>query len=181
MLDRLTPRLSFGLIAAACAGLMGYALYAEHVLGLYPCPLCMFQRAAVVAIGVVALIAALHGPGKLGVRIYGVLTALCAAIGAAIAGRHVWLTTLPADQVPACAPPLEVMMQSWPFAKTLMTVFLTSGDCAKIDWTFLGLSMPAWTLIWFIGLGLFVLWRVFSWSPRNLDPVPMWPDRAGTR
>lgn len=181
MLDRLTPRLSFGLIAVACVGLMGYAFYAEHVLGLYPCPLCMFQRAAVVAIGVAALIAAIHAPGTLGTRLYGLLTALFAAIGAAIAGRHVWLTTLPADQVPACAPPLEVMMQSWPFAKTLMTVFLTSGDCAKIDWTFLGLSMPAWTLIWFIGLGLFVLWRVFSWPPKDTTPAPVWPEHASTR
>lgn len=181
MLDRLTPRLSFGLIAAACVGLMGYALYAEHVLGLYPCPLCMFQRGAVVLIGVAALIAAIHAPGRLGTRLYGLLTAAFAALGAVIAGRHVWLTTLPADQVPACAPPLEVMMQNWPMLKTLSTVFLTSGDCAKIDWTFLGLSMPAWTLIWFIGLGVFVLWRVFSWRPRDRYPAPVWPTRASTR
>lgn len=181
MLNSLTPRRFFLLLFLACAGLMGYAFYAEYVLHLYPCPLCMFQRAAVVAVGVMALVAALHGPGKIGSRLYGFVISVFALIGAGVAGRHVWLTTLPPDQVPACAPPLEVMLENFPLAETLKKVFLTSGECAKIDWQFLGLSMPAWTLIWFIGIALSVLWRTFTWPPRDRSTLNVWPDRAGIR
>ena len=88
----------------ACAGLMAYALYAQHVLGLEPCPLCIFQRVAVIGLGLVFALAALHGPGRTGRRVYGVLLALAAAAGAGVAGRHLWLQTLPPDRVPACGP-----------------------------------------------------------------------------
>lgn len=136
----------------ACAALMAYALYAQHVLGLEPCPLCIFQRVAVIATGVVLLVAALHGPLAGGRWVYSVLAATAAGIGAGVAGRHVWLQSLPADQVPACGPGLDYMMEAFPLGQTLRMVFSGSGECAEVDWTFLGLSMPAWTLICFIGL-----------------------------
>lgn len=136
----------------ACAGLMAYALYAQHVLGLEPCPLCIFQRVAVIGTGVAFLVAALHGPLAGGRWVYALLAAGASGVGAGIAGRHVWLQSLPADQVPACGPGLDYMMEAFPLSQTLRMVFSGSGECAEVDWTFLGLSMPAWTLICFVGL-----------------------------
>ena len=136
-----------------CAGLMGYALYAEHVLGLEPCPLCVFQRIAIIALGVVFLLAAIHNPAGGGRFVYVVLAALAGAGGIAVAGRHVWLQNLPEDKVPACGPDLGYMLDAFPFADVLQMVFTGSGECAEISWSFLGLSMPAWVLIWAIALG----------------------------
>lgn len=144
--------------AAACAGLLGYALYTQYVGGLVPCPLCTFQRGAFVALGLVFLVAGLHAPRARGARMgYGLLAFLSAAVGAAIAGRHVWLQSLPPDQVPACGPDLSYMMDAFPMADVLRRVFTGSGQCAEVDWTFLGLAMPAWSLIWFVALALWAL------------------------
>ncbi len=137
----------------ACVGLIAYALYAQHGLGLEPCPLCIFQRVAVMATGVVFLVAALHAPATTtGRRVYGGLAVAAATAGAAVAGRHVWLQSLPPEQVPACGPGLNYMMDTFPLMQALRMVFSGSGECAEVDWTLLGLSMPAWTLIAFIGL-----------------------------
>ena len=138
-----------------CVGLMGYALFAEHVLGLAPCPLCVFQRVAIIALGIIFLSAALHNPSGKGRFVYAGLAGLAGAGGIAVAGRHVWLQNLPEDQVPACGPGLGYMMDSFPFAEVLKLVFTGSGECADISWQFLGLSMPAWVLIWAVALTLF--------------------------
>jgi disulfide bond formation protein DsbB len=143
-------RKSMLLGALGCAGLMGYALYAQHVLGLDPCPLCVFQRVAVIACGVVFLLGALHNPGRIGAAIYSIVIVLFAGAGAVVAARHVWLQSLPPDQVPACGPGLTYMIETLPFADMLATVFRGSGECAKIDWSFLSLSMPGWTLVCFV-------------------------------
>lgn len=147
----------------ACAALMAYALFAEHALGLEPCPLCVFQRVAVIALGLVFLLAALHHPaGRVGARVYAVLLTVAAGAGIAVAGQHVRLQNLPADQVPACGPGLDFMLDVFPLHEAVRMVFTGSGECAEIDWAFLGLSMPAWVLIACVGLGLFGLlvnWR----------------------
>jgi disulfide bond formation protein DsbB len=143
----------------ACVGLMGYALYAQHVLALEPCPLCILQRIAVIATGIVFLAAFLHGPRRVGRWIYGGLAFLTAIIGAGVASRHVWLQSLPADQVPACGPGYDYMMETFPFMKAMEMIFRGSGECAEVDWTFLGLSMPVWTLMCFLGLAL---WGILS-------------------
>jgi disulfide bond formation protein DsbB len=140
--------------AALCAGMMGFALYAQHVLGLEPCPLCVLQRIAVTATGVLFLLAALHDPGRVGARVYGVLIAAVAWAGAAVAGRHVWLQSLPPDEVPECGPGLDYMLDVFPLLETLDMIFSGSGECAKVSWSMLGLSMPAWVLIACICLGL---------------------------
>lgn len=142
----------------ACAALLGFALYSQYFGGLLPCPLCSFQRGAFVALGLVFLAGALHGPrGRRSRGVYGVLAMVFAALGAAIAGRHVWLQSLPADQVPACGPDLSYMMEAFPLADVLRRVFTGSGECAAVDWTFLGLAMPAWSLLWFVLLGIWAL------------------------
>lgn len=147
--------------AVVCAALLGYALYAQYRMFLDPCPLCIFQRVVFIVMGIVFLLGALHGPKGWGRKVYGVLAFFVAAIGMGIAGRHVWLQNLPADQVPACGPGLDYMLEAFPVGKTLSMVFTGSGECANVDWSFLGLSMPAWVLVWYVLLGVGALWAGF--------------------
>jgi len=161
-LDRLPSRRVVNFAGfAVCCGLMGFALFAQHVLLLDPCPLCVFQRVAVISIGIIFLVAALHNPHGAGRFVYGVLLALAAGGGAAVAGRHAWLQQLPPDQVPSCGPGLDYMLDTLPFTEVLSNVFRGSGECAEIVWQFLGLSMPGWVLVWMIALGGAGLWNNF--------------------
>ena len=141
--------------ALSCAGLMATALYMQHVMRLEPCPLCVFQRIFVIILGVVMLLAAIHNSNGLGRRIYGGLMVLVGALGVVVAGRHVWLQNLPEDQVPECGPGLEYMLQAFPLVETLSMVFRGSGECAEVQWTFLSLSIPGWTLLIFIAFTVF--------------------------
>jgi disulfide bond formation protein DsbB len=150
-----------------CGSLIAYALYVQFGMLMLPCPLCILQRIAFAALGLVFLVGGLHSPkGAVGRRLYGVLALVPAAVGAGIAGRHVWLQSLPADEVPVCTNMgLEYMLEAMGPLKAISNVLAGSGECAKIDWTFLGVSMPAWTLLWFIGLGLGALWA--GWRSRR--------------
>lgn len=139
---------------AICLGLLGYGYYLQYVQGLEPCPLCMVQRVVFMALAVVFLIAALHNPLGWGSRIYGALILLLGAAGAAVAGRQVWLQGLPPEQVPECGPPLDYMLDVLPLAEVINTVLSGSGECAEVDWTFLGLSIAGWALPMFVLLGL---------------------------
>lgn len=155
-----SPRLTnVGLFLSAVVAML-VALYLQHYQHLDPCPLCMFQRAAVVGMGAFALLAAVHGPGLVGRRIYGVLTLLPALLGVGIAGRHVWLQHLPPEDVPACGPGLEYWMQNFPFGEVVQKVMHGSGECAKVDWTLLGFSLPEWTLAMFIGMAGVAVWQI---------------------
>lgn len=157
-LDR---KLLNGLGALACGGLLGYALYAQHVLGLEPCPLCVFQRVAVLALGFVFLAAYAHNPGKTGSRVYGGLAIVAAGAGIGVAWRQLWLQNLPADQVPECGPGLNFIMDVFPLWEAIGMVLKGSGDCAKVDWTFLGLSMAGWVVVSLAGLALVAAWNNF--------------------
>ena len=141
-----------------CVVMMGTALfYFQRFLGLEPCPLCILQRVVVISLGMVLLAAAIHGPIGWGNRVYGALITLIAGSGAAIAARHVWLQSLPADQVPECGPSLDYILEVFPLSQALQLVLRGSGECAKVEWQFLGLSIPGWTLIAFSGFVLFGL------------------------
>lgn len=142
-----------------CAALMGYALYAQHYLMLEPCPLCILQRIAVVGMGLVFLLAALHNPGGVGRFVYALLLVLPMSLGAIVAGRHAWLQMLPEDQVPECGPGLDYMWKNFPLADVINMVFRGSGECADVDWQLLGLSMPAWVFIAVIALGSIGIWN----------------------
>ena len=156
-------RIQFALGAFACIALMGYALYAQYVLHLEPCPLCIFQRIAICALGWVFLLGALIGPKSAGgQRTWSVLALLMALAGIAVAARHLWLQSLPPDQVPACGPGLGYMWDAMPFGKLLAKVFTGSGECAAIPWRFLGLAMPGWVLICFVVLGGWALFAGFK-------------------
>ncbi len=159
MLQALSPRLVFFGIAAVATLSMLFAYYLEHQLELTPCPLCMSQRVFVVLAGLIALLAALHNPAGWGRRVYGGLCAIAAITGGAIAARHVWLQHLPEDQVPACGPPLEYMLETLPFSDTISLVLMGDGNCAETVWTLLGFSIPEQTLALFAALLAVSVWQ----------------------
>jgi len=132
------------------AVMLAYAYYLQFVEGLAPCPLCIFQRLAYLAIAVVALVGVIHAPKNYFLRIYSGLIVIFAAVGAVIAGRQVWLQHLPADKVPECGPGLDYMLDVFPLSDTLRMVFTGSGECAKVDWTFLSFSVAEWSLLCFL-------------------------------
>jgi len=146
------PRQLNMLILLACFFAMGMVYYLDGVLGLEPCPLCMSQRVFLLASGLFTLAAVLQNPAPTGLKIYAALAALAAAVGAAIAARHVWLQYLPEDQVPACGPNLEYMLETLPFSDTLRLVLMGDGNCAEVVWTLLGLSIPEQALLFFSAL-----------------------------
>jgi disulfide bond formation protein DsbB len=139
--------------AFACLALLGYAWYAQDVLRLEPCPLCIFQRVGIAFIGVWFLAAALHSPRGWGARLYGVLTVLGALATMAVAARHVWIQHLPPGAVPSCGATLDYMLDVSPLTDVIRKVLTGSGECAKVTWTFLSLSMPTWVLLAAAGLG----------------------------
>jgi disulfide bond formation protein DsbB len=149
----------------ACAALLGYALYVQYGIGLEPCPLCILQRVAVIAAGGLFLLAALHNPGERGARAYGVLIDLAALAGILVAARHMWIIAQPPGSVAECGASLDYMMDVLPLHEVLAKVLTGSGECAKIDWQFLGLNMPTWVLIALAGVGTWGL--VVNWFGRR--------------
>lgn len=137
-----------------CVALLAYALYAQFHLGLDPCPLCIFQRIGIALIGLIFLIAALHGPRRSGARVYAALLALAGAATIAVSGRQIYLQHLPPDAIPSCGAPLSVMMKFLPLTAVIRKVLTGSGECGIINWTFAGLSMPEWVLLWALALAL---------------------------
>ncbi|HUS25467.1 MAG TPA: disulfide bond formation protein B [Candidatus Binatia bacterium] len=169
-------RLSFRWLAlagfAACAGAMAFALYLEHFRGFEPCPMCIFQRVAMIAAGVVFLVAGVHAPAGRGRMAYTLLAALAAGAGAAIAARHVWLQHLPPDQVPSCGPTLDYLLEMMPLSQVVAYVLKGEGSCAKIDAAWLGLALPTWTLVAFIGLTLYALALTLLARVAGSEPRP---------
>ena len=133
-----------------CVALMGFALYLQYGMDLEPCPLCVAQRACVIGMGIVFLVAAFHNPGRFGATAYAVIQLAIGGTGAALAARQVWLQSLPKDQVTACGMSLDYMLDTLPFTEVLKKVFLGTGECAEKAWEFLHLSVAGWTLVFFI-------------------------------
>jgi disulfide bond formation protein DsbB len=146
-----------------CFALLGYAYYAQFYLGLEPCPLCIFERVAIFALGVALLLASIPAGRQLLLRRLAALLILVVGLtGVGIATRHVYIQSLPPGQVPVCGATLDYMFDVFPLLDVLRKVLTGSGECAKIDWRFLGLAMPAWVLIWALlltVLGVAIHWR----------------------
>jgi disulfide bond formation protein DsbB len=157
MLSAISRRSGNALGFLVCAALMGYALYAQYVLGLAPCPLCIFQRVATISTGLLFLIAALHNPGATGARVYGALIGLAALCGMLVSARHVWIQAQPPGTVAACGADLDYLLEIMPVTQVVSKVLTGSGECGKIDWTLLGLSMPWWVAISLAVLGAWAL------------------------
>ncbi|MCB1688027.1 MAG: disulfide bond formation protein B [Halioglobus sp.] len=168
MLQSLSPRLVFaGLVILAVVSMLFARVYLQGFLGLDACPLCMTQRVFVVAWGVIALIAVIHNSQGLASRLYAALCCVAAWAGAAVAARHVWLQHLPEDQVPACGPSLDYMIENLPFEDTLSIVLAGDGNCAEVTWRFLGFSIPEQTLAVFCVAILVSLWQSARDYPAN--------------
>ena len=164
--------------ALVCALLLGFGYYLQYARGLEPCPLCLVQRGFFYAVLAVFLIGALHGPGRVGASIYSFLALLFALGGAATASRQVWLQHLPADKVPQCGPDLFFMLENFPLSQTLKRLVSGTGECAAVDWTFLGLSIAEWSLIWFVvlsALAIFLAVRELRSSAPATGPKAVFP------
>lgn len=155
MTTKLTPRLGYLLGFLVCAGLLAFALYLQYYEYQDPCPLCILQRVAFISLMAVFLVAALHGPGRVGAMIYGGLLVVFAAAGSVVAARHVWLQHLPKDRVPECGPGLEYMLNRFPLTQALEKIFRGSGECAESGWRMMGLSIAEWSLVWLLILGAY--------------------------
>ena len=153
-------QVSFGLFLASVAG-MSFALYLQHGVGLEPCPLCVFQRVGLMGMGLFALIAAIHNPTQLWLRrVYAGLAGLSILWSTGVAARHVWLQHLPPEDVPACGPGLDYWLDVFPMKEVIQKVLHGSGECAVIDWTFLGLSLPTLSAAFFSVLLVGCVWQV---------------------
>ena len=163
-MNRLTQgRAPFVLILLVCLGLLAYAYYAQFVLDLAPCPLCMLQRFGFMIMAVASLAAAIHNPGRLGRWLYAVPFFGGAIWGMITAGQHVRLQNQPPDPMVSCGADWQTMIDfDYSTNEILREAFTASGDCAEVDWTFVGLSMPAWALIWYVALAAFMLWALFT-------------------
>jgi disulfide bond formation protein DsbB len=154
----MTARTANFLGALACGALLAYAYYAQYGMHIEPCPLCIFQRIGIFAIGVVFAVAAAHDPAAWGRRVYAALFVVASLATIGISIRHLYIQSLPPGTVAACGATLDFMLKVFPLRDVLVKVLTGSGECAKIEWRFLGLAMPAWVLIAAVAQGTYGLW-----------------------
>jgi len=154
----LTARSAYAAIAVVSFGLISVGLVLQHGMGLQPCPLCILQRFAYLAVGIFAATAALFAP-RPAARAAGVLMLLAALTGGGIAAWQVWLQMNPESM--SCGPGLYTMLENFPLTQVLPKIFSGSGDCSEPAWVFLGLSIAGWSLVWFSILSLAAVVALF--------------------
>jgi protein dithiol:quinone oxidoreductase len=160
------PRALNALGLLACVGLLAYAWYAQVVLRLDPCPLCIFQRVGIAACGALFLLATLQNPKRFGARVYGVLLLLAVLITMGVSARHLWIQHLPEGAVPTCGATLNYLLEVFPLTDVIHKVLSGSGECARVTWRLIGVSMPGWVLMAAAGLGVLAAWANFFARPR---------------
>lgn len=146
----------------AIIALLAYGYYLQFVEYLDPCPLCITQRFFYYGIAIVALVGIFTHRSWRAQRIVALLASAFAMGGIVTAGRQVWLQHLPKDQVPECGPGLQYWLENMPFLRTLELLFKGDGNCAEVQWQFLGFSIGEWSLAWFVGflvLSLSILFK----------------------
>jgi len=140
------------LITLSCVGMLAFGLYLQHVVGLNPCPMCIVQRYALIGVALIALVGSrLRKPGAMAV--FGVLLALKAGFGAFVAARQSWLQWYPPEIV-TCGRDFYGMVENFPINRAIPMIFKGSGDCTKVDWTFLGGSIANWSFVAFVVFAL---------------------------
>ena len=149
------------IIGFGCMFLIGVALYMEHMMHLELCPLCIFQRVAVITAGLIAIVAALHNPQRVGIKVYSLMVVMASTVGGALAIRQLHLQSLPEDQVPSCGPGLDYLLDVFPMQDVIQMVLVGDGSCAEVAWSLLGISIPGWALVGFIGLVTLGLFQAF--------------------
>jgi len=147
---KFNPRTWFFIGFLTCFSMLAVGAYFQLVKDLEPCPLCISQRIAIFMTGIVFLAACIHNPKTTGRKIYAIVGGLTALTGAGLSTRHVWLQNLPPEEVPECGPGLSYIFDNFPLTETLKLMLNGTGECADILWTFLGLSIPGWTLLAFL-------------------------------
>ena len=165
---KLSNRVYYFLLFFICHELLVAAYYFEYSLGLEPCPLCMVSRATVFVLGLLFLITALHNPKGLTRKIYHVAISLFSLLGILVSGRHIYLQSLPADEVPSCGPGLNYMLDTLPMSEVLKEVLHGSGECAEVSWQFLSLSMPVWMLFIF---SVFLILSIYPLFKRDKNLI----------
>lgn len=159
-------RLVFGAIALASFALLGFGLYLQHSVGLDPCPMCIVQRYALTAMGAAAALAAVFAGGW--GAVFSGFTLIFAGFGAFVAARQSWLQWFP-PEVASCGRDFYGIVENYPISRALPMLFRGSGDCAAVDWTFLGGSIANWSFVCFVGLGIFAVWGLYKSRP----PCPL--------
>lgn len=168
------PRAVLGLVCAACLALLAFGLYLQHVVGLEPCPMCIVQRYAMVLIAIVAgVTAALRSRGAH--LTGGLLIALLAGFGAFVAARQSWLQWYP-PEIASCGRDFYGMIETFPLKRAIPMIFRGSGDCTKVDWSFLGGSIANWSFAWFVAffvVGIALFLRQLRRKPARGVSAPM--------
>ncbi len=154
----LSPRILFLALFLGCCGLMAVGFYMQYQMGLEPCALCMTQRVFIVAVGLTGLLAFAVNPGLIGRRVFAALGGCFAIAGGSFSSRQLYLQNLPEDQVPACGPSFSYLMDNFPLMEAVSVMLRGDGNCAEVAWTFLGVSIPGWTLVAFVGLLAINVW-----------------------
>jgi len=162
------PRIFFISTFSICLSLLFFGLYLEYFQGLEACPLCIFQRIAYILIGLITLIGAIHNPKDLFLTIYKFLIIITAITGALIAGRQVWLQHLPPELVPECGPGLDYMLNVFPFSDAIKMILTGSGECAKVEWRFIGFSIAEWSLIMFISITIATTLSIYMYKKNSV-------------
>ena len=142
------PRRWLALLAVGSLAMLAFGLYLQQVVGLEPCPMCIVQRYVLILIAVAAGVGAACR-GASAPRWTGALLVLLALFGAFVAARQSWLQWFPPDLY-VCGRDLYGMIESFPLKRVIPMVFRGSGDCTKVDWTFLGLSIANWSFLYFV-------------------------------
>ena len=135
-------------------------LYFQNHLGLEPCYLCITQRVFVIAIAIVCALAALHNPAQIGQKRYAGLSTGLAVVGSYFSGKQLWLQSLPEDKVPTCGIPVDYLFDVFSLSEAISHLLRGDGNCAEVQWQFLGLSMPSWVLVAFIGYAVVGIYQM---------------------
>lgn len=144
-----------------CLIILTIGVYLEVAIKLIPCPLCVLQRIIFMVLGILFLVGGLMHFRILKQRIYHLIIAGIALFGVITAGRQVWISHLPPDQLPSCGANLNYLFKILPFQQAVQVLFQGSGSCAEVKWRLLGLSIPEWSLILFVILTGLAIWQAF--------------------
>lgn len=154
------PRRVLALVAAGCVAMLAFGLYLQHGVGLNPCPMCIVQRYALIGVTVVTALGAL-GSRRGGWLAGSALGVALAAFGAFVAARQTWLQWHPPEVV-SCGRDFYGMIATFPLERAIPMIFRGGGDCATVDWTFLGGSIANWSFLCFVGIAVVLsalVWR----------------------
>ena len=163
------PRTALLTIFLCIFSILSGALVLEHIYGLEPCPLCILQRITFLLVGLICLISCCHNPRGYGQKIYYLLASCTSFFGMYLAGKQIWLQHLPKDEIPACTPPVSYMLDNFPLQDVISFMFHGTGECAKVQWQLLGLSIPSWSFIAFTLLSIvFLYFLFFRKTPRYI-------------